>query len=258
MNLSRLQATLREATSRAAVFSDVTHWLPVLDFTRLTANDNAESMQQWASKAHTPWGKPAALCVQAEWLELLKDQHLTLATVANFPTGNADLETVIQQIQKACLADEIDIVFPYADFMKGHGRACFEFIKQCREATSGKILKIILETGAYFDAALLKDVAELVLEVDVDFLKTSTGTLSSSFLDFDEACAILLEAIQQRPGKKVGFKASGGIAKPLQAGKILALTELYGGTEALIPERVRIGSSKLLEHPPESPVLKLS
>ena len=66
-----------------------------------------------------------------------------------------------------------------------------------------RVLKVILETGAYPDQDLISRASHLAIESGADFIKTSTGKAAISATP--AAAETMLEAIRATGGK-VGFK----------------------------------------------------
>ena len=74
-------------------------------------------------------------------------------------------------------------------------------------------LKVILETGALKEQALIEDASYLAMEAGADFIKTSTGKLQPAATP--EAARIMCTCIKEyhrKGGRMVGFKPAGGIA----------------------------------------------
>ena len=79
-----------------------------------------------------------------------------------------------------------------------------------------------------------------------DFVKTSTGKIDIAATP--EAAVIICEAIRdyyQKSGRKVGFKAAGGIRTAEEAALYYTIVEEILGREWLTPELFRIGATSL-------------
>ncbi len=222
-----------------------------LDLTSLGDKDTDVKIEELCRKAVTPYGKVAAVCVYPKFIPLVKrllgGSEIKTATVVNFPKGTGSIETVQTEIQNALKlgADEIDAVFPYRRFLDGDEEYCRRYLAAVREACGKKhTLKIILETGEIIKAAKIARAAELCLEAEVDFIKTSTG--KSKISATPEAANIILETIHAAH-KNTGFKASGGIRTLEEAKKYLVLANAVIGPKATTPKRLRIGASSLLD-----------
>ena len=86
----------------------------------------------------------------------------------------------------------------------------------------------------------------LAIEAGADFIKTSTGKLPQAASP--EAAYVMCLAIKQHfeeTGKKVGFKAAGGIVTPEDAILYLTIVQEILGNDWLTPQLFRIGASRL-------------
>ena len=171
-----------------------------------------------------------------------------MAAVANFPDGSADVQRAVREtgviVQSG--AQEVDLVLPFAQLMVGNDAAVAGLLAAVRKASSGLLLKVILETGALVGGAHILRASRLSLDAGVDFLKTSTGKTSISATP--EAARVMLGAIAADPqaATHVGFKPSGGIRTVADAAVYMALTREILGPQALTPQRFRIGASSVL------------
>lgn len=227
--------------------------LGFLDLTSLNDDDSEISIKALCQQANTELGKVAAVCVYPQFVPLVKNlisgSGINIATVANFPHANDPIETVIRVIQQAIAdgANEIDIVMPYRDYLKGKHSDVENFITQCKEACGNKLLlKIILETGALELPTAIANASRDAIEAGADFIKTSTGKISINATP--EAARIMLKTIHEmKPKRTVGFKASGGIRTLEQATKYLHLAEEIMGKSWVSAKTFRIGTSRLVE-----------
>lgn len=225
--------------------------IPFLDLTSLNDNDNDDVIQQLCKRATTPHGSVAAVCVYPQFLPVayaaLKNTHIKIATVANFPLGNDHVNAALKSIEQSIKdhADEIDVVMPYHAFLAGDTAIVEKFILACKEMCGEKIiLKVILETGALKTDDLIYTASRLVIENGADFIKTSTGKVAVNATP--EAAKAMLSAIKDS-GRNVGFKAAGGIRTSEQATRYVMLAEEIMGEGWLTPENFRLGASSLLD-----------
>ncbi|MFW7380107.1 MAG: deoxyribose-phosphate aldolase [Oligoflexus sp.] len=225
--------------------------IPLLDLTNLNEGASQEDIAQLCAAAQTDLGPTAAICIEAKFLELarqlLKNTTIKLATVVNFPSGNAPLPETLAEIATAINngAHEIDLVMPYQDFLAGKRPQVASYIEAChRECGETVLLKVILETGALDNTETIYEAARLAIDAGAGFIKTSTGKIrvGASL----EAAACMLLAIKDS-GRNVGFKAAGGVRTPAQAAAYLSLVENILGLDCVVPERLRIGASSLLQ-----------
>ncbi len=105
------------------------------------------------------------------------------------------------------------------------------------------MLKVILESGALGEAALVRRASELALDAGADFIKTSTGKAGTGATA--AAATVMLEAIRDRGGR-AGFKASGGVRSLDDAALYLGLADRLLGAGWATPQHFRIGASGLL------------
>ena len=108
-----------------------------LDLTSLDYNDTPQSITALCQKAETKYGKVAAVCVYPEFISTaLREvpQGVKIATVVNFPKGDADIKIVEKEIKKAIKsgADEIDAVLPYSKLLDGDEEYCKYYLQVCR------------------------------------------------------------------------------------------------------------------------------
>lgn len=220
-----------------------------IDLTDLSDQCTEDAVAALCAKATGPNGSPAALCLWPQYVgtaQRLIGNKLPIATVINFPAGGNDIERVLTDVDEALGdgADEIDLVFPYRAYMAGEKDLASDMVAAVKERCEQRILKIILETGAWADLDALRDASHCALDAGADFLKTSTGKIAIGATE--QTARILLEAIRD-DDHGAGFKASGGI-------RTLADAKLYYDLyEAILEqpatkERFRIGASALFDH----------
>ena len=84
------------------------------------------------------------------------------------------------------------------------------------------------------------------MQAGADFIKTSTGKMEPAATP--EAAFVMCSAIRefyQRTGRKIGFKAAGGIVESADALYYLAIVREILGEEWMNPRLIRIGASRL-------------
>ena len=119
-------------------------------------------------------------------------------------------------------------------------------IGELKDICGEKTLKVILETGALMTASNIKKAAILAMYSGADFIKTSTGKESISATP--EAALVMCEAIKEyykETGRKVGFKAAGGIDSVKKALAYYTIVKEVLGEEWLNNGLFRIGASRL-------------
>lgn len=225
--------------------------LSLIDLTSLNDSDSSESITALCQKAVTSLGHVAAVCVYPQFVKkassLLVGTPVKIATVVNFPHGTDPLDLVSELIQQVVHdgAQEVDVVFPYSEYLAGHKFAARDFIKTCKEQCGEHILlKVILETGALQDPEVIAEVAREAVEAGADFLKTSTGKIAVG-ATLEAAQAMLM--VIKESDRLVGLKVSGGVRTIEQAEKYISLAEQIMGEGWVSPETFRIGASQLAD-----------
>jgi len=227
----------------------------LVDLTSLNENDTQASIASFCQKARTAYGNVAAVCVYPQFIRLIADEfsnsEIKAATVANFPEGSASLEDVLLQIGAALEngAQEIDVVFPYTRYLAGERQYAQNFVSACKAACGEKVLlKVILETGALIDTAIIADASFDVLAAGADFIKTSTGKIpQGASLEAAATMMLVIHHIQPQLKRQLGIKISGGIKTLEQAAQYIMLADQILGKQNVSSETFRIGASKLVD-----------
>ena len=121
-------------------------------------------------------------------------------------------------------------------------------IAAIRNETTGRTLKVILETGELQTADNIAKASELAIDAGADFIKTSTGKIAvSATLEASEIMLNTIKKHHEEAGKWVGFKAAGGISTPEQVLKYYLLAEQILGKEQITNQFFRVGASRLTE-----------
>lgn len=243
--------TLKPVQTNAALAQRVAG---LMDLTRLNEKDTEADVAAFCEKAHTPVGHVAAVCVYPQYVQLvasiLAATPIKIATVINFPEGNSSLETVLLEIGRALEDDaqEVDVVFPYARYLAGERQYAQTFVTSCKAACGDDVvLKVILETGALNDPAIIADASFDALLAGADFIKTSTGKLTAgASLEAAATMLLVINHIGPQLQRRAGLKVSGGINTLLQAAQYIELAETIMGRDWVRPDTFRIGSSKLI------------
>lgn len=228
--------------------------LQCMDLTSLQTSDTPTDIVSLCEAADTEFGSPAALCVYPELvatarrhLDELELQHVGVATVVNFPSGQDAIESVVAATERALAvgATEIDLVLPYRRWQAGDTDYCHEMLTAIRAATSGKgLLKVIIESGELTSSAMIRSASELAIEAGADFIKTSTGKVVVNATL--ESAEVILKTISES-SSEVGFKAAGGIRTVADAEDYFSLAAAIMGASWVTPQHFRIGASSLLQ-----------
>jgi len=228
----------------------------LVDLTRLNSSDTQESVAAFLEKANTQHGPVASVCVYPQFARLAVAQmdgsKVKVGTVANFPQGAQSLDDVLVQMGSAIEdgVNEIDVVFPYERYLAGERHYAHTFVEACKAVCGDKVtLKVILETGALSDPAIIADAAYDVLAAGADFIKTSTGKdIEGATLQAAATMLLVIRHIEPQLKHHVGMKVSGGIRDMQTAAQYIALADNIMGREWVSAKTFRIGASKLVEN----------
>jgi deoxyribose-phosphate aldolase len=108
------------------------------------------------------------------------------------------------------------------------------------------VLKVILETGLLVSAENIARASFLAMEAGADFIKTSTGKVDVNATP--TAAYVMCECIRRYyevTGRKVGFKAAGGISNAMDAVCYYSIVSSVLGREWLDSRYFRFGVSRL-------------
>lgn len=230
-----------------------------IDLTTLNATDSPQSVARFTERVNEfestyPDLPPvAAICVYPNFSQVVRTvldvSEVNIACVSGgFPSSQTFEEVKIAETALAVDggADEIDIVLNLGNFIDGDWEEVCDEITEQKHATRDGILKVILETGALKTAENIRNASILSMYSDADFIKTSTGKgyPGASF----EAAYVMCQCIKEyyeQTGRKVGFKAAGGVSTTDDALGYYAIVKEVLGEEWLDNEYFRIGASRL-------------
>ena len=230
-----------------------------IDLTSLKCTDSEESVMRFTEKVNDFVDKypdldnVAAICVYPNMAEIANDtleaDNVKIACVTGgFPSSQTFMEVKVAETAMAIHtgAEEIDIVMPVGKFLCGDYEGMCDEIGELKDICGEKPLKVILETGALRSASNIKKAAILAMYSGADFIKTSTGKEAISATP--EAAWVMCEAIKEyykETGRKVGFKAAGGIDSVKKALAYYTIVKEVLGEEWLNNGLFRIGASRL-------------
>ena len=231
-----------------------------IDLTTLSCSDSVESVTAFARKAvefytnYPAIANVASICIYPPFVETVglavDDTPMRITSVAGgFPSSQTFLEVKMLETAMAVEngADEIDVVISIGEFLNGEYDLMGNEIETLRKEIGDEItLKVILESGILAEPELIHRAAVIAMLAGADFIKTSTG--KASVAATPEAAVVMCEAIRlfaAQTGRKVGFKAAGGISTPEDAALYYTIVQEILGEEWLTPERFRIGASSL-------------
>ena len=233
--------------------------LNCIDLTTLKCTDTEESVLKFTEKvndltdSYPDIPTIAAVCVYPNMAEIVSDtleaDGVNIACVSGgFPSSQTFMEVKVAETAMAlhCGADEIDIVMPVGKFLSGDYEGVCDEISELKDICGDKKLKVILETGVLMTAENIKKAALICMYSGADVIKTSTGKEAISATP--DAALVMCEAIREyykETGRKVGFKAAGGINTVKKALAYYTIVKEVLGNEWLNNEWFRIGASSL-------------
>jgi deoxyribose-phosphate aldolase len=195
----------------------------------------------------------AAICVYPRFVPLVKSlldaPDVKIASVgACFPSSQSftAIKSAESKMAVDAGANEIDMVISVGDMLAGNTDFVSSEIAAIKKASGPAHLKVILESGLFDSPSVLYDAAMISMIEGADFIKTSTG--KSAVSATPEAAWVMCSAIRDynsHTGRKVGFKAAGGIATTKDATIYYSIVDRLLGKEWLTPSLFRIGASRL-------------
>lgn len=230
------------------------------DLTTLEGADTPGKVQSLCAKARRPDPHDltvppvGAVCVYPTLVpvavEAMRGTSIGIASVAGaFPSGLGPLGARLEEVRWAVAAGatEIDMVLNRSAFLSGDYRTAFDEIVATKEASGEAHLKVILETGELGTYDVVRRASSLAMAAGADFIKTSTGKVATNATLPVALC--MAEAIRDfadQTGRRVGFKAAGGVRTAKQGWQYLVLMQEVLGPEWLTPSLFRIGASSML------------
>lgn len=229
-----------------------------IDLTTLSCNDSTESVTRFAGRAvefykqypHLP--NVASICVYPAFVETVglavDGTPMRITSVGGgFPAAQTFLEVKVLEVAMAVEngADEVDIVLNVGRMLTGEYNEAANDVEVIRaEMDPDVILKVIVESGALQTPELIRKAALLSMLAGADFVKTSTGKIDVAATP--EAAVVMCQAIRdyyEKTGRRVGFKAAGGVKTAEDAAFYYTIVEEILGPEWLTPDLFRIGAS---------------
>lgn len=230
-----------------------------IDLTSLTTTDSQESITAFTRRVndfdneYPQYPSVAAICVFSNFAEVVQSTlevtGVDIAVVAGgFPSGQTFTSVKIADVALAVAegANEVDVVMNLGYLRDGNYEDLADELIEIKHTAKNALMKVILETGALKTSSAIKDASILALWSEADFIKTSTGKGYEGATP--EAAWIMCQCIKEyyeKTGRKVGFKAAGGIRTAEDALKYYAIVKEVLGDEWLNPSLFRIGASSL-------------
>ena len=232
--------------------------LSAVDLTTLTCNDSVESVTAFAKRAvdfytkYPDLANVASICVYPSFVETVglavdgSPMRIT-SVAAGFPASQTFLEVKMLEVAMAVEngADEVDIVLNVGKMLTGeYDEAANEVEVLRNEAGEETVLKVIIESGALKTPELIRKASLLSMFAGTDFVKTSTGKIDVAATP--EAAVVMCHAIRdyyEKTGRKVGFKAAGGVRTAEDAALYYTIVKEILGEEWITTDLFRIGAS---------------
>lgn len=252
-------AKIMENASQYATQDVYKYLLSSIDLTTLSTEDSQDSVTAFTQRVndfdneYPQYRNVAAICVYSNFAEVvsttLEVTGVDVAVVAGgFPSSQTFTAVKVADVALAVAggANEVDVVMNLGYFRDGNYEDLCDELIELKHTAKGARLKVILETGALKTAAAIRDASVLAMWSEADFIKTSTGKIypGASL----EAAWVMCQCIREyyaQTGRKVGFKAAGGIRTAEDAVKYYAIVKEVLGDEWLNQDLFRIGASSL-------------
>lgn len=259
---SEVAAEVKRITEKAASYASPEVYrflLNSIDLTTLSSEDSQESVAAFTRRVndfdneYPQLGNVAAICVYSNFAEVvatnLEVTGVDVAVVAGgFPSSQTFTAVKVADVALAVAggANEVDIVMNLGYLRDENYEDLTDEIIELKHTAKDAMLKVILETGALKTAENIRKASILAMWSEADFIKTSTGKIypGASL----EAALVMCRCIKEyyeKTGRKVGFKAAGGIRTAEDALRYYAVVKETLGDEWLCRDLFRIGASSL-------------
>ena len=230
-----------------------------IDLTTLSTEDSEKTVTKFTQRVndfeaeYPQYPHVAAICVYSNFAEVVKTnldvEGVDTCVVAGcFPSSQTFTAVKVADVALATEAgaNEVDVVLNVGMFNDGNFEDLCDELIELRHTAKNAKFKVILETGCLKTAERIRNASVLSMHCDCDFIKTSTGkiyegaTLEAAYV----MCQCIKEYYQQT-GRKVGFKASGGVRTTEEALNYYTLVHEILGEEWLNTDLFRLGASSL-------------
>ena len=239
----------------------------LMDLTTLKSDDTVASVSKLVDKVnrlqteYPDYPLPASVCVYPNFAPVVRERRCSpevhVTTVAScFPSAQSFLEVKVRECELAVQAgaDEVDVVLALNAFLAGDYATAANEIVQMKQAIDAEaarqgrrvVLKVILETGLLGTTENIARASFLAMEAGADFIKTSTGKVEVNATP--TAAWVMCECIKAfyaKTGRKVGFKAAGGISNDRDALLYYAIGVAVLGKDWVEKDHFRFGVSRL-------------
>ena len=230
-----------------------------IDLTTLNTTDSQDSVTGFIQRVndfdneYPQYPNVAAVCVFSNFAGLVRSAlevtGVKIAVVAGgFPSGQTFTAVKVADAALAVSegADEVDVVMNLGMLRDGNYEELCDELIEVKHAIKDAHMKVIIESGALRDAEQIRNASILAMYSEADFIKTSTGKVYEGASP--EAAYVMCRCIKEyyeKTGRKVGFKAAGGVRKAEEALLYYAIVKEVLGDEWLDNSLFRIGASSL-------------
>ena len=230
-----------------------------IDLTTLSTEDSESSVTRFTQRVndfendYPQYPHVAAICVYSNFAEVVRTnldvEGVDVCVVAaGFPSSQTFQAVKVADVALAreAGADEIDIVLNVGMLLDGNYEELSDEIIELKHTARGAKLKVILETGCLKTAELIRNASILAMYSDADFIKTSTGEIySGASLEAAYVMCRCIREYYETTGRRVGFKAAGGVRSTEDAVAYYTIVREVLGEEWLDADHFRIGASSL-------------
>lgn len=230
-----------------------------IDLTTLSTEDSESSVTRFTQRVndfendYPQYPHVAAICVYSNFAEVVRTnldvEGVDVCVVAaGFPSSQTFQAVKVADVALAREAgsDEIDIVLNVGMLLDGNYEELCDEIIELKHTARGAKLKVILETGCLKTAELIRNASILAMYSDADFIKTSTGKIySGASLEAAYVMCRCIREYYETTGRRVGFKAAGGVRTTEDAVAYYTIVREVLGEEWLDADHFRIGASSL-------------
>ncbi len=202
------------ASSSSGSPFDRAHVASIVDHTLLKPEATRADVDALAREAEALGAY--SICVSPSMLPV--ETSVKVATVCGFPSGKHTSAVKAAEAAESVArgADEVDMVIDVGAAKDGRFDDVEADVRAVREATEGRVLKVIIESAALSDDEIVA-VCRAAVAAGADFVKTSTG-----FHPAGGASEHAVRLMRETVGPDIGVKASGGIRDAAAARAMIA------------------------------------
>jgi len=224
-----------------------------IDLTSLNGDDTEKRICELCEKALK--FNVAGVCVYPAFVKLVKKKLnntpiKAISVAGGFPSGQTFTQVKLLETKFAIDegADEIDFVINRGKIIEKEYNYVLDEIAKAKEICKDSCLKVIIETGELITAENISNAGFIAIDAGCDFIKTSTGKIQIGATIESATCMLnIIKNHYELTGRKVGFKAAGGISSPEDAFKYYELVKNILGSNWLNNKYFRIGGSKIID-----------